>query len=164
MDIVLIILSFVSALVGLLGSVVPGLPGPPFAWLALLLINCTSVADHTWWFIVIMALAAVVITILDFVVPAWGAKKFGGSKAGIWGCNIGLVLSIIGLPFGPQGILGVLIWPFLGAYLGEMADGKDSKPALRAACGTFIGMLAGTLIKLLYGIAVLIILIRDLFV
>lgn len=164
MDIVLIVIAVIVVFVGLLGAVIPGLPGPPLSWIGLLLFNLTPVADHSLLFMLVMALLAVVITVLDYVVPSWGAKRYGGGKAGVWGCNIGLVLSLIGLPFGPQGLVGVFFWPFLGAYLGETMAGKASGHAFRAAWGTFLGMLAGTFIKLVYGIATLAIVVRDFFV
>ena len=107
---------------------------------------------------------AALITVLDYVVPSLSTKKFGGSKAGIWGCNIGLVISIVGLPFGPQGLLGVILWPFIGAFVGEMISGKASREALRAAWGAFVGFLTGTGLKFVYSIILLIIVIRDIIV
>ncbi|KWW31608.1 MAG: hypothetical protein AUK63_302 [bacterium P3] len=159
---VLIVLAILLALTGLLGAVVPGLPGPPIAWLALLMIQLSSAADHAPWFIVVMALAAALVTVLDYVVPSWGAKRYGGSKAGVWGCNIGLVVSLLGLPLGPQGLVGVFFWPFLGAWVGELAAGKSSQTALRAAWGTFLGMLSGIFIKLIYALVVAVVLVKDL--
>lgn len=162
MNVLLVILAILLALTGLLGAVVPGLPGPPLAWLALLLMQFSSAADHSVWFVVIMAVVATVITILDYVVPSWGAKRFGGSKAGVWGCNIGLVLSLLGLPFGPQGMIGVVFWPFMGAWVGELCAGKDSQAALRAAWGSVLGMLSGVLLKIIYAVAVIAIVVVDL--
>lgn len=155
MNTLLIIFAILLAITGLLGAVIPGLPGPPIAWLALLLLSFSSVADLSPWTIVIMAIVAVVVTVMDYVVPSWGAKKFGGSKAGVWGCNIGLIISLLGLPLGPQGILGIFFWPFIGAWIGEMIAKKPSGEALRAAFGAFIGMLTGILIKLIYAIVVI---------
>ena len=136
MNIALITLAIALAVVGLLGAVIPGLPGPPIAWLALLALSFTSVSELSTGTIVIMAVIAAIVTVLDYVVPSWGAKKFGGSKAGVWGCNIGLIISLIGLPFGPTGLLGVFFWPFLGAWLGELIAKKKAAEALRAAFGS----------------------------
>ena len=162
MNTVLIVLSILLALTGLLGAVVPGLPGPPLAWIALLLIQLSSAADHSVWFIVAMAAVAAVITVLDYVVPSWGAKKFGGSRAGVWGCNIGLVVSLLGLPLGPQGLIGIVFWPFLGAWIGEMCAGRDGHASLRAAWGSVLGMLSGVLLKIIYAVAVIAIIVVDL--
>lgn len=86
---------------------------------------------------------AVVVTILDYLIPAQGTKRFGGSKYGIWGTNIGLILGIISpIP------LGFIIGPFVGAFVGELLyDAKDTKRAFRAAIGAFIGFLASTFLK-----------------
>ena len=99
METFLIVLAVILALVGIAGSIVPGLPGPPLSWAAVLVLSFTSVANYSPTFLIVTALIATVITVLDYVVPSLSTKKFGGSKAGIWGCNIGLVVSIIGLPF-----------------------------------------------------------------
>ena len=164
METFLIVLAVILALVGIAGSIVPGLPGPPLSWAAVLVLSFTSVANYSPTFLIVTALIATVITVLDYVVPSISTKKFGGSKAGIWGCNIGLVVSIIGLPFGPQGLLGVILWPFIGAFVGEKISGKASREALRAAWGAFVGFLTGTGLKFVYGIAIVFIVIRDLVV
>ncbi len=164
MNTFLIIAAVVVIIIGILGSVIPGLPGPPFSWLGLLLLNFTTAADYTATFLIITAAVAIVITVMDYVVPSLSTKKHGGSKAGVWGCNIGLVISIIGLPFGPQGILGVIFWPFVGALAGELLSGKPSRDALRAAWGAFLGFLCGTGLKLAYGLVCAFFVIKDLIV
>ncbi len=164
MNTVIIILAVLAALVGILGSIIPGLPGPPFSWLALLLIHLSDAAQFSTGFLIGTAIAAIVITILDYVVPSWSTKRHGGSKYGVWGCNIGLVISIIGLPFGPQGLIGVIFWPFIGALVGELISGKQRQDALRAAWGAFLGFLTGTGLKLAYGVFAIIFVIKELFV
>jgi uncharacterized protein YqgC (DUF456 family) len=107
---------------------------------------------------------AVIITVMDYIVPSLSTKKHGGSKAGVWGCNIGLVISIVGLPFGPQGIIGVIFWPFVGALVGELLSGKQSRDAFRAAWGAFVGFLCGTGLKLAYALICAFFVVRDLIV
>ena len=163
MNTVLIILAFVCLAVGILGSIIPGLPGPPVSWVGLLLASLTPYIEISTAVLVGTAVAAAVITVLDYVVPSLSTKRNGGSKYGIWGCNIGLVISIIGLPFGPQGLLGVIFWPFIGALVGEYIKSREMAPALRAAWGAFLGFLTGTLLKLVYCVALLVIVIVGLF-
>lgn len=163
MNTILIIAAVILILIGLVGSVVPGLAGPPFSWAGLLLLGFTT-ADYSLTFLIVTAAVAVIITIMDYVVPSLSTKKHGGSKAGVWGCNIGLVISIVGLPFGPQGIIGVIFWPFVGALVGELLSGKQTREALRAAWGAFVGFLCGTGLKLAYALVCAFFVVRDIIV
>lgn len=162
MDIFLIIMAFVCLLFGIVGSIVPGLPGPPISWVGLLLAGFTPWAETSPMLLLVTGIVAVVITVLDYVVPSLFTKKLGGSKYGIWGCNIGLILSLFGLPFVP-GIVGVILLPFLGALIGEYIKQQEAEPAFKAALGAFLGFLAGTLLKLTYCIALLVVVIVALF-
>lgn len=162
MNTVLIIGAIILILIGIVGSVVPGLAGPPFSWAGLLLLGLSTAADYALTFLIITAVVAVIITIMDYVVPSLSTKKHGGSKAGVWGCNIGLIISIVGLPFGPQGIIGVIFWPFVGALVGELLGGKKSREALRAAWGAFVGFLCGTGLKLAYALVCAFFVVKDL--
>lgn len=164
MNTILIIAAVILILIGLVGSVVPGLAGPPFSWAGLLLLGFTTTADYSLTFLIVTAAVAVIITIMDYVVPSLSTKKHGGSKAGVWGCNIGLVISIVGLPFGPQGIIGVIFWPFVGALVGELLSGKQTRDALRAAWGAFVGFLCGTGLKLAYALVCAFFVVRDIIV
>ena len=162
MSTVLIILAFLCLAIGIAGAVIPGLPGPPVSWVGLLLAALTPYVSTSATMLIVTAVIAAVITVLDYVVPSLSTKRLGGSKYGIWGCNIGLVISFIGLPFGPQGLLGVIFWPFAGALIGEYINQHEWQPALRAAWGAFLGFLSGTLLKLVYCIALLVVVIAKL--
>ncbi|MBO4381953.1 MAG: DUF456 domain-containing protein, partial [Bacteroidales bacterium] len=105
--------------------------------------------------------------VLDYVVPAWGTKRFGGTPAGTKGSTIGLLVSVFLLPFlgitiGPFGIVGILLGPFAGAYIGERINSVDDKLALRSAFGSFMGFMAGTFIKLVFGIVMTVFLVKNL--
>ena len=155
MDWIWIILGIICILVGILGAVVPALPGPPLSFIALVLLQFTDKKPYSEDFLIIMGVIMVVISVLDYVIPIYGTKKFGGSKQGIWGSTIGLIVGIfilpaIGIVIGPFGLLGIVIGPFLGAYIGEKMSGKDHENAIRAAFGSFIGFLTGTVMKLAY--------------
>ena len=161
MDITLAVLGAALVLVGFIGSILPIIPGPPISWAGLLLLKWTDyVNDHgaayenTLW---ILLFFVVLVTILDYVVPIMGTKKYGGSKRGVWGATIGVV---VGLFFGP---LGIIIGPFLGAYIGEITTGKKEREALRAAWGSFMGFLLGVGLKLMVCGTILFFYIRYLF-
>ena len=143
MDLTLLLIAFILMLVGILGSFLPVLPGPPISWVGLLLLYLTKAVPLSYTVLGITLVVALVVGILDYVIPAKGTKRFGGSKYGIWGTNIGLIVGILApIPF------GFIIGPFVGAFVGElMNDSKDSQKAFKAATGSFIGFLASTFIK-----------------
>ncbi|NEN22889.1 DUF456 domain-containing protein [Cryomorpha ignava] len=146
MDITLAILSGLLILIGIIGSVLPVLPGTPLCWLGLLVLHFSKYANYTTTFLVVMASVMIVVSVLDYLIPVWGTKRFGGSKAGVMGSTIGL---IVGLFFGP---VGIILGPFIGAFLGEMLVNKtEFKGAMKSATGSFIGFLLSTGLKLIYG-------------
>lgn len=145
MDILFISLGFILMLVGIVGSILPVIPGTPVSWIGLILLYLAPSIPFNWPFIIITGVVAVFIYVMDYLIPAMGTKKFGGSKAGAWGTTIGLFVGIIFFP-----PFGILIGPFLGALLGELLFNKTEGPqALKAAFGSFMGFLASTFIKLL---------------
>ncbi|KJF42138.1 DUF456 domain-containing protein [Draconibacterium sediminis] len=144
MDILLIVLGAVFIISGVLGCVLPIIPGPPLSYIGLLLLHFTERYQFSSKFLIIWAIITVVVYALDYLIPAWGTKKFGGSKRGVWGSIIGLV---IGMFFFPP--FGIIIGPFVGAVIGELTVGKDSGAALKSGFGSFMGFLAGTLLKLI---------------
>ena len=143
MDIFLIILGAICLLVGILGCVLPVLLGVPLAYCGLLLLHATDKVQFSWQFLVIWVVVTIVVQVLDSVVPIWGTKKFGGSKMGVWGSTLGL---LVGLFFGPWGIV---LGPFLGAVVFELIDGKNTRLALKAGWGSFVGLMTGTILKLI---------------
>jgi hypothetical protein len=142
MDILWLIVGSLLMVAGILGCILPLLPGPPLCYGALLLLQLREAPPFTTKFLLIWAGITVVITALDYVIPLLGAKKFGGTKYGIWGCTIGL---LAGFWLGP---VGIIAGPFIGAFVGEMIANNNSSQALRAAIGSFVGFLFGTLLKL----------------
>ncbi|WP_104735421.1 DUF456 domain-containing protein [Hanstruepera ponticola] len=149
MDILLTLIGFVFMLVGIIGSFLPVLPGPPLSWVGLLLLHLTNTVDTNWVFLGITLLIALLVFALDYIIPAMGTKKFGGSKYGMIGTTTGLLVAIIFPILGP---LGIIIWPFIGALVGELLNKSDSKTAMRAAFGSLLGFLTGTFIKFLVAV------------
>jgi hypothetical protein len=144
MDIVLLVLGFILMITGILGSFLPVLPGTPVSWLGLLLLYLTDAVPNDWWFLGITLGVALVVFAMDYLIPALGTKKFGGTRAGMIGTTLGLLVAIV---FPILGILGIIIWPFIGAFVGELLNKADQKSALKAAFGSFIGFLTGTFLK-----------------
>jgi len=143
MDLILLFIGSIFIVLGIIGSFLPVLPGPVTSWVGILLIHLTEAIPFNWTYVGITLAIAVLIYFLDYVIPALGTKKFGGSKYGIYGTTIGLIIGLIF--FGP---LGIIIGPFTGALVGElMYDSNNSKRAIKAAFGSFIGFLFSTGLK-----------------
>lgn len=147
MDYVWIISGGVLLLAGMIGCFLPVLPGPPLAYFGLLIQQLKSSSPFSTKFLIVFLLITIGITLLDYIIPVYGTKKFGGSKYGVWGSTLGL---LIGLFFGP---LGIIAGPFIGALIGELLATSDPAQALKAATGSFIGFLAGTFLKLMVCVA-----------
>ncbi|SCY49487.1 DUF456 domain-containing protein [Flavobacterium caeni] len=151
MDIALLLLGFCCVVIGALGSFLPVLPGPGLSWVGVLLLYCTKPVAANYWVLGITLAVTVALIVLDYVIPAQGTKRFGGSSYGIWGTNIGLIVGI----FAPIP-LGFLIGPFVGAFVSEMIyNSTDHKRALKAATGSFIGFLVSSFAKFVLCMALL---------
>ena len=148
MDIFLIIVGFLLTLLGIAGSFLPVLPGPITGWFGLLLLYLTKAVPMSYTFLGITLAIAILIWILDYIIPAMGTKKYGGTKYGVIGTTIGLIVGLIApIP------LGFVIGAFLGALIGELIhDAGDFKKAIKGAYGSFLGFLASTTIKLIVSI------------
>lgn len=143
MEYILLIVSFILIITGILGSFLPALPGPPLAWLGLLTLHFIKGIEMNYWVLGITLVLTIIMVVLDYVIPAKGTKRFGGSKYGIWGTNIGLIVGLLAPVPG-----GFIIGPFLGAFIGELLfDRNDLKRAFKAATGSFIGFIASTFMK-----------------
>lgn len=143
MDIVLIIIGIILILIGFAGCIIPGIPGPPIAYLGLLIQVFKTENPFTTKFLIIWALIMVAVSALDYIVPVIGTKKFGGSRRGVIGSIIGLFAGIFFFP-----PIGLIIGPFLGAFIGELTGGKETESALKAGFGSFIGFITGVALKL----------------
>jgi uncharacterized protein YqgC (DUF456 family) len=143
MDIVVVVLGGILILLGVVGCFLPILPGPPLSFAGILLLHFSSLAHFSNTFLIISGVVVIVVSLLDYLVPVMGAKQFGGSKMGIIGCVLGLILGIFLFP-----PVGIIVGPFLGAIAGELVNGDDLKKAVKSGFGSVIGYLFGTGVKL----------------
>ena len=156
LGIALLVLGFLLILVGIIGSVAPILPGPPIAWIGLLVGFFSKFVQIPIWILVFCAILMIGVTVADNIFPSIMTKKSGGTKAGSIGATVGLIAGFF------LGIAGILLGPFVGAFVFEFfADRKNVKRAFKSALGAFLGFLLGTGIKLLCGVVFLWILIHS---
>lgn len=144
-------------IIGIIGCLVPVLPGPPLSYGGLLLLHASRFAEFSKELLIILAIVALVVTILDYIVPIWGTRRFGGSKYGMRGATVGL---IIGLFLGP---VGIIAGPFIGAFVGEMIYKDDVNYALKAGFGSLLGFLTGVGLKLAASFVITFYFIRGMF-
>ena len=141
-DALMVFLGGICMVIGIIGSLIPVLPGPPISYIGLIIIQLTSRHPFSTRFLIIYGILTVFVFVLDYVMPVYGTKKLQGSKYGIWGSAIGLIIGILFfLPF------GIILGPLLGAFLGELVTGKDIARALQSAMGSLVGFLAGAAMK-----------------
>ena len=150
MDLFLLILGLLFCLIGIIGSFLPIIPGPVTSWLGILLINLTSAVEFNLNFVLITFTVALSVGILDYIIPILGVKKLGGSRSGQIGTTVGLIVALVIL-----GPIGIIIGPFMGALLGEMSTNKSFQNSLKPAFGSFIGVIAGSVIKFLISLSFL---------
>ena len=149
MDILWSVISGILLIVGIIGCILPVIPGPAISFSSLLLLQLKSTPPFTSELLIWFGVIMIIVTALDYIVPAYGTKKLGGSKSGIRGSIVGLVLGIFFFP-----PIGIIIGPFIGAVVGELMIGKSSNVAFRSGLGSFIGFLTSTLLKLIYSFVV----------
>ena len=156
MDIVLIIVAILLAIFGIIGSFLPVLPGPPLAFIGMAVMQFTELgkfSENTLWAYGLFALA---ITILDYFLPAFGTKKFGGTIRGTSGANWGVFIGVFATALPPFFALNLLLFPFFGALIGELSGGREFNISLKAAFGSFLGFLLGTFTKVILSVVILV--------
>ena len=145
---IIITIGIILLVIGLVSCVLPPLPGPPIAYIALLIarFGLDKQDEIPLWLLITYGVFIVIVLIIDNFIPVWSTKKFGGTKAGIRGCFIGIVVGIIFAPFGG---ISIIICPFLGAMIGELIDGQEFSLAIKSGIGSFIGFLLTSGIKII---------------
>lgn len=155
MEIFIIILSILFCIIGLIGSFTPIVPAPLTCWVSFLILKLSGVIYISNFFIIFTFMISISIFLIDFLLPSIGAKKFGGSKKGIFGCTIGLILGFVFL-----GIIGSLFGSIIGAFIGESINKSDLKSRLNASIGAFIAFITGVFLKFSVSIVFLFLLIK----
>jgi len=156
MDLLLIITGLLLMILGVAGSFLPILPGPPLSYLGLLLVHFTTKINFSSKFLISWGIITVLVSILDYIIPIWGTKFFGGSKYGVWGSMAGLLAGVFIPPF------GVILGPLIGAIAGEIIAGNKDN-ALKSGFGSFLGFIAGTIVKIMVSLIMLYYFIAALF-
>lgn len=156
METLIIILAITAGVIGIAGSILPGLPGTPFSWVGLLILyiwGCGTNAmgePMSLTGLIIWGVVVAVVSVIDYVVPMYLTKATGGSKYAERGALIGLVVGIIMTP------IGMIAGSFLGAFLAELAWAKkDAASALKAAFGSFLGFILGTGLKTIVAVLIM---------
>ena len=164
MGIVLAVVAFLLLLAGLVGSVVPAIPGPPLAYIGLLLLQWSGYGGFSIAFLVLWAVITIAVTVMDNILPAMMTKRFGGSRMAVIGSVLGIIIGMFFVP------IGLLVGPFLGALAGELINSRvqakrneinspgpddgnsgGNAKALKAALGAFLAFIVGTGAKLIIG-------------
>ncbi len=143
MDTFLIVLSGVLIIVGLIGCVIPKLPAAPLSFLGIIILHYSSVANFPVQFFIRYGILVIAVQGLDYLIPTWGERKFGGSTKGVWGSLIGV---FFGLFFG---IYGIFLGAILGAFIGELLAGKQSNDAISHAINSFLFFILGTIFQVI---------------
>jgi hypothetical protein len=144
LDIVMTVLGALAVGAGFVGCILPVLPGPPVSFLGLLLISLAGGWDtYAGWLLIVLAIVSILVTVLDYVLPAVTSKRAGAGKPGVWGSVVGL---IVGMIFFPP--FGLIIGAFVGAVAGEAIFNRGKSNPWRAGLGVFAGTMLGTLLKL----------------
>ncbi len=155
MEYIIVILALLCVVAGLLGALLPVLPGPPLSFVALILLYMCDNSDISVTALVVSGVVAAAITLLDYIAPIWLTNKKGGTKYGTGGTAVGMLL---GLFFGPWGLI---IGPFLGAFVGELIAGTTAKKAFGVAFMSFAAFMLTTGIKVVYSLVLLMMVVVE---
>ena len=154
-----VLLVFLVIILGIIGCFVPVIPGPPIAYIGLLIFHFFTSCEIETYLLWILGIIVVVVTVSDYWLQIYGVKKFGGTQKAVNGSIIGLILGIF-LPIGP---IGLIIGPFLGAFIGSQME-KDAGlgKSLKIALGALTGFILGTLLKLSVSLYIAFVVLKNL--
>ena len=159
MDWLLSILAVLFIVVGIIGCIVPVLPGVVLAYGGYLCAYFCSYSDITVSSLILWLFLTIAVSVIDYFLPAYMAKVFGGSKAGMRGATAGLVIGFL-----VGNVIGTIIGPFIGAVVGELVhDSKDLARSLKVGFGSFLSFAVGTGLKIVVSVIMLVQVLSDIF-
>ncbi len=157
MDVFILIIALIIVIVGILGTILPALPGVPLAFFGLLIYKFSDCCSYSWTWVLIMGVITLLVAFLDYYIPIYGTKKTGGSKYGMYGSILGMLIGLFAFP-----PFGFIIGAMIGAFVGELIKNKDNvKGAFRAALGSFIGFMLSIGIGLFVSISMLVLILTH---
>ena len=158
-SVILIIIGCLTAIAGVIGSVVPVIPGPLLSYISLIILSwAKNWEPFSAIVLIVLGCLTLILSVMDNFIPAVSAKKYGASKFGIWGSIIGMVLGIFIIP--PWGIF---FGSFAGAIVGEVVSGAKGRKAIQIGWGVFLGNMLGIGVKLAFSLTVFFIYVAHLF-
>lgn len=156
METLIIVLAIAAGIIGIAGSILPGLPGAPISWIGLLILYIWGSGTNadgdpmSLNVLIIWGVVVLVVSVIDYIVPMYLTKATGGSKHAERGAMIGLIAGIFLTP------IGMIAGSFLGAFIGELLWArKDVTSSLKAAFGSFLGFILGTGIKTIAAVMIM---------
>lgn len=156
MNTLLIVAAIACGIIGLLGAIIPVLPGTLLSLAGLILAYFTDGSEITVNMLIIWSIISVFVVILDYILPGYFSKRFGGTKSGVTGATVGVIL---GMFFGP---VGIIFGPFIGAVAGELLGNNLSfDKAIVVGFGSLLSFFVGTGFKLIVGVLLLFYIIKD---
>lgn len=145
--VILIVLAIVLALAGIVGAVLPALPGPPLCWASMLIAYFVCSPHISGTVLCIMLVLTIIAEVLDYIAPIWMAKAGGGSRSAITGSMVGIILGLFFMP------IGLVVGPLIGAFAGEMLSTRQTGKAIRVALLSFLSFLLSTGFQLILCLA-----------
>ncbi len=152
---VIIIISILFLIIGLIGSIIPVIPGPIFSYLGIIFSYISSVIDISRGEFLMISLATILVFLLDYIFQYYGVKKLGGGRISVLGLVLGTILGLFFAPF------GLLLGPFLGAFVGAILENKNKLQSLKVAVGSLIGFISGSVVKLTFSVFLLWIFLKS---
>lgn len=141
--VIIILVAILLSLTGIVGAIMPALPGPPLSFASMLTVYFTCPGTISGRLLCVMLLLTIIVSVLDYVAPIWLTKVGGGSKAAIWGSTLGLIAGLFFMP------IGLILGPLAGAFIGEVSNNSSVGKATRVALMSFISFLLTTGAKLI---------------